>query len=61
VNFLKWILGSKNDRELKKLWPLVRQINEIETGLQKLSDDELRQKTADWKTQLSQIQDWPGN
>jgi len=57
VNFLKWILGSKNDRELKKLWPLVRQINEIEAGLQKLSDDELRQKTADWKAQLSLIQD----
>ena len=57
MNFLKWIFGSKNDRELKKLWPLVRRINEIEAGLQKLSDDELRQKTADWKAQLSQIQD----
>ena len=57
MNFLKWILGSKNDRELKKLWPLVRRINEIEAGLQKLSDDELRQKTADWKAQLSPIQD----
>jgi preprotein translocase subunit SecA len=57
VNFLKWIFGSKNDRELKKLWPLVRQINEIEAGLHKLSDDELRQKTAGWKAQLSQIQD----
>jgi preprotein translocase subunit SecA len=57
VNFLKWIFGSKNDRELKKIWPLVRRINEIEAGLQKLSDDELRQKTADWKASLSQIQD----
>ena len=57
MNFLKWILGSKNDRELKKLWPLVHRINEIEAGLQKLSDDELRQKTADWKAQLSPIQD----
>jgi preprotein translocase subunit SecA len=57
VNFFKWIFGSKNDRELKKIWPLVRRINEIEAGLQKLSDDELRQKTADWKAQLSPIQD----
>jgi preprotein translocase subunit SecA len=57
VNFFKWIFGSKNDRELKKLWPLVRRINEIEAGLHKLSDDELRQKTADWKAHLSQIQD----
>ncbi|MGA2242962.1 MAG: preprotein translocase subunit SecA [Verrucomicrobiota bacterium] len=57
MNFLKWIFGSKNDRELKKLWPLVHRINEMEAGLQKLSDDELRQKTADWKARLSQIQD----
>ena len=57
MNFLKWFFGSKNDRELKKLWPLVRRINEIEAGLQKLSDDELRRKTADWKAQLSPIQD----
>jgi preprotein translocase subunit SecA len=57
VNFLKWIFGSKNDREVKKLWPLVRRINEIEAGLQTLSDDELRQKTADWKARLSQNQD----
>jgi preprotein translocase subunit SecA len=57
VNFLKWIIPSRNERELKKLWPLVRRINEIEAGLQKLSDDELRQKTADWKARLSQIQD----
>ena len=54
---LKKIVGSKNDREVKKLRPLVAQINEIEAGLQKLSDDELRQKTADWKARLSAIQD----
>ena len=57
MNFLKWIFGSRNDRELKKLWPLVGRINEFEAGLQKLSDDELRQKTAAWKAQLSSIQD----
>jgi len=57
VNFLKWIFGSRNDRELKKLWPLVRRINELEAGLQPLSDDDLRQKTAAWKAQLSPVQD----
>ena len=54
MNFLKWIFGSKNDREVKKLWPLVHQINEIEAGLQKLSDDELRQKTAEFKARLEE-------
>ena len=57
MNFLKWIIPSRNEREVKKLRPVVVQINEIEAGLQKLSDDELRQKTADWKARLSQIQD----
>ena len=57
MNFLKWIIPSRNEREVKKLRPVVAQINEIEAGLQKLSDDELRQKTADWKARLSQIQD----
>jgi preprotein translocase subunit SecA len=51
------IFGSRNDREVKKSWPVVRRINEIEAGLHKLSDDELRQKTADWKARLAQIQD----
>ena len=53
----KKLIGSKNEREVKKLRPLVVQINEIEAGLQKLSDDDLRQKTANWKAELSQIED----
>ncbi|MGD1087857.1 MAG: preprotein translocase subunit SecA [Verrucomicrobiota bacterium] len=56
IGFLKKIFGSRNEREVKKLWPWVRRINESEAGLQKLSDDELRRKTADWKARLSQIQ-----
>jgi preprotein translocase subunit SecA len=32
-------------------------INEIEAGLQSLSDDDLRAKTAAWKAELSQIED----
>ena len=57
IGLIKLIFGSKNDRELKKFWPVVRQMNEIETGLNKLSDDELRKKTADWKARLAQIED----
>src|SRR6478736_5412086 len=53
----KKLIGSKNDREVKKLRPLVVRINEIETGLQSLSEDDLRKKTADWKAELSAIQD----
>jgi preprotein translocase subunit SecA len=57
VNFFKAIFGSKNDRDVKKIRPVVARINEIEVGLQKLSDDELRAKTAAWKAELSQISD----
>ncbi len=57
IGLIKMIFGSRNDREVKKFWPLVRRINEIEAGLHQLSDDELRQKTTDWKARLAQIQD----
>jgi len=57
VNFLRAIFPSKNARDVKKIWPVVGQINEIEAGLQKLSDDELRAKTAAWKNEFSQIED----
>jgi preprotein translocase subunit SecA len=57
IGLIKKLFGSRNDREVRKLWPRVKQINEIETGLQKLSDDELRAKTAAWKDELSKISD----
>jgi preprotein translocase subunit SecA len=57
IGLIKKLFGSRNDREVKKLWPRVKQINEIEAGLQKLSDDELRAKTAAWKDELSKIED----
>jgi preprotein translocase subunit SecA len=57
VNLFKWLFGTKNDRELRKIRPLVDQINGFETEFQKLSDDALRQKTAAWKEELSKIED----
>src|SRR6185312_5399261 len=54
---VKKFIGSKNEREVKKLRPIVDQINEIEVGLQKLPDEALRQKTAAWKEELSKIED----
>src|SRR5438874_1823906 len=53
---IKKFVGSRNDREVKKLRTLVTEINEIETSLQSLSEDALRQKTADWKAKLSKIE-----
>src|SRR4029434_36469 len=52
---LKKILGSKNQRELRRLSPIVRQINELDEQFKSLSDDALRAKTAAWKEELSKI------
>ena len=57
MNLFRAIFGSKNDRDVKKIRPVVDRINEFEAGLQKLSDDDLRAKTAAWKAELSQIED----
>jgi len=52
---LKKILGSKNQRELKRLMPIVRRVNEFDEQFKSLSDEELRAKTAVWKEELAKI------
>jgi preprotein translocase subunit SecA len=49
---VKKIVGSKNERELKKLWPLVSRINALEPEISALSDDQLRDKTSEFKERL---------
>jgi len=49
---LQKILGTKHDRELKKLNPKVDAINALEAKIKKLSDDELRAKTAEFKQKI---------
>ncbi|MGZ4963042.1 MAG: preprotein translocase subunit SecA [Limisphaerales bacterium] len=54
---VKKIIGSRNEREVKKMRPIVAKINEIEQSLQSQAEDVLRQKTAAWKAELAQIKD----
>ncbi len=53
---LKWVLqkivGTKNQREVKKIRPIVQRINEIETGLQEKSHEQLILKTKEWQDHL---------
>ncbi|HLX36295.1 MAG TPA: preprotein translocase subunit SecA, partial [Candidatus Binataceae bacterium] len=51
------IFGSKNDREVKRMRPYVDEINGLEAEFEKLSDDQLRAKVAEWKATLSAIDD----
>jgi len=46
---IKKFVGSKNERELKRMWPIVERINQLEPEMVKLSDDALRGKTAHFK------------
>ena len=51
-NFLTKIFGSRNDRLLKTYRKTVAQINALEPVYEKLSDDELRGKTEEFKTRM---------
>ena len=55
---LRKIVGSKNQRELKKLWPMVQQVNRLEVELQSLPEEALQAKTAQWKADLAKIEEW---
>ena len=53
-NPIKKILRSGEGKKLKLLQDLVPDINELEQDFQKLSDDDLRAKTSDFKSRVSQ-------
>src|SRR5256712_7844471 len=52
--FLTKVFGSSNQRFLKSVQPIIAQINEFEPALKKLSDDELRARTAVSKERVAQ-------
>lgn len=52
TNFLAKIFGSANDRAVQKLKLTVDKINMFEPFMQKLSDEELRQKTTEFREQI---------
>ncbi|HLD41302.1 MAG TPA: preprotein translocase subunit SecA [Candidatus Omnitrophota bacterium] len=47
------IFGSQNEREVKRLLPLVEKINALEPDIQKLSDSQLRAKTGEFRSKLA--------
>ena len=52
-NFLTKIFGSRNDRLLKQYKKTVAQINAMETSLEGLSDEQLQNKTAEFKDRIA--------
>jgi len=47
------VIGTQNERELKKLRPIVEQVNAFEPALTQLSDEQLRAKTAEFRERLA--------
>jgi preprotein translocase subunit SecA len=49
---IKKVVGTKNERELKRMAPLVDRINDLEREMRRLSDADLKAKTAAFKERL---------
>jgi len=55
LNFISRVFGgSKHERDLKEIYPIVEEINEHYESLQSLSDDELRAKTDGFRAQIAE-------
>ncbi|RJQ50083.1 MAG: preprotein translocase subunit SecA [Nitrospiraceae bacterium] len=46
------IIGTKNDRELKRMWSVVERINSFESSVTPLTDDQLKAKTGEFRKRL---------
>ncbi|MCG6395718.1 hypothetical protein K6U71_15045, partial [Vibrio alginolyticus] len=53
VKLLTKIFGSRNDRTLRRLRKSVEAINRMEPEFEKLSDDELKAKTQEFRDRLA--------
>ena len=52
MSILSKVFGDYNEKELKKLWPIVNEVNEFEDDIQPLSDEQLRAKTDEFRERL---------
>ncbi|MCK5783092.1 MAG: preprotein translocase subunit SecA, partial [Desulfobacterales bacterium] len=50
---IKKVVGSQNDRDLKKLQPLVVKINSLEADFEALNDEQLQAKTDEYRQRLA--------
>jgi len=53
TNVLKKVFGTRNDRELKRMGKVVKQINAFEEAMQALTDEQLAGKTAEFRQRLA--------
>ncbi|WP_090794727.1 preprotein translocase subunit SecA [Paenibacillus sp. GP183] len=53
LGLVKKIFGDSNEREIKRMWKTVDQINSLEPSMEALSDEELKAKTTEFKERLA--------
>lgn len=51
--FLKKIFGTKNEREIKRITPIIGQVASFESGFSKLSDEALKTKTDEFRKRVA--------
>ncbi len=51
---IKKVFGTKQERDVKSYMPVVEEVNEVFEGLSKLSNDELRNKTREFRTRIAE-------
>ena len=52
-SILQRLLGNNTERELKKMWPIVQHINDLEPAMMRLSDSSLQEKTYEFKKRFA--------
>lgn len=58
VKLLTKVFGSRNDRTLRRMRKVVEQINRMEPDMEKLSDDELKAKTNEFRARPKKASRW---
>jgi preprotein translocase subunit SecA len=57
LGLVKKIFGDSNEREIKRMWKTVDQINALEPSIEVLTDEELKAKTSEFKERLAKGED----
>ena len=58
MNMFSKVFGTRSQREVKRIMPLVKKIEDLRPEMQKLTDEELRGKTREFKKRLKRELPW---
>ena len=48
------VFGTSNERAIKRLLPIVQQVNELDASVKPLTDEQLREKTAEFRARIAE-------